>query len=105
MINFPTWILDSDFHSPAHLDLFISSDASICSTMVFPPLGNSGHVFVSVSIDFLSNSQWNAPFHYIAYRYSCVDQDNPHDHLRDVPWEDSFKLSASTGASEFCDWV
>ena len=36
MINFRTWIPDSDFHSPAHLDLFISSDASICSTMVFP---------------------------------------------------------------------
>ena len=105
MVNFPTRIPDCDSHSPALLDLFISSDASICSTMVFPPLGNSGHVFVSVSIDFLSNSQWNAPFHYIAYCYCCVDQDNPHDHLRDVPWEDSFKLSASTGASEFCDWV
>ena len=26
------------------------------------------------------------------------------DHLRDVPWEDIFKLSASA-ASEFCEWV
>ena len=25
--------------------------------------------------------------------------------LRDVPWEDIFKLGASAGASEFCDWV
>ena len=39
--------------SPALLDIFISSDASICSTMAFPPLGNSGHV--SVSIEFPSN--------------------------------------------------
>ena len=39
-------------HSPALLDLFLSSDASICSTMAFPPLGISHHVFVSVSIDF-----------------------------------------------------
>ena len=36
--------------------LFIS-DASLCSTMAFPPLGNSYHVVASVSIDFLSNSQ------------------------------------------------
>ena len=52
MVNFPTWIPDCDSHSLALLDLFISSDASICSTMAFPPLGNSDHVAVSVSIDF-----------------------------------------------------
>ena len=34
MVNFPTWIPDYDSHSPALLDLFISSDASICSTKV-----------------------------------------------------------------------
>ena len=43
MVNFPTWILDCNSHSPALLDLFISSDASIYSTMAFPPLGNSDH--------------------------------------------------------------
>ena len=56
-VNFPTRIPDCDSRSPALLDLFISSDASICSTMAFPPLGNSDHVVVSVSIDFPSNSQ------------------------------------------------
>ena len=56
MVNFPTRIPDCDSHSPALLDLFISSDASICSTMAFPSLGNSDHVVVSVSIDFPSNS-------------------------------------------------
>ena len=70
MVNFPTRIPDSDSHSPALLDLFISSDASICSTMAFPPLGNSDHVVVSVSIDFQSNSQWDAPFYHIAYDFS-----------------------------------
>ena len=40
-VNFPTRIPDCDPHSPALLDLFHSSDASICSTMTFPPLGNS----------------------------------------------------------------
>ena len=38
MVNFPTEIPDCDFHSPALLDLFLSSYASICSTMAFPPL-------------------------------------------------------------------
>ena len=87
------------------LDLFISSDASICSTMAFPPLGNSDHVLVSISIDFPSNSQWDAPFHCIAYDYSRADWDGLCDHLRDVPWEDIFELSASAAAREFCEWV
>ena len=52
MFNFLTHIPDSDSHSPALLDLFIFSDASICSTMAFSPLGNFDHVIVSVSIDF-----------------------------------------------------
>ena len=73
--------------------------------LVSSPLGNSDHVIVSVSIDFLSNSQWDALSHCIAYDYSCADWDGLHDHLRDVPWEDIFKLSVSAAASEFCEWV
>ena len=57
----------TDSHSPALLDLFLSSDASICSTMAFPPVENSDHVVVSLSIDFPTNSQWDDPFHRIAY--------------------------------------
>ena len=73
MGNFPTQIPDCDSHSTALLDFFLSSDTSICSTVAFPPLGNSDHVVVSVSIDFPSNSQRDAPFHRIAYDYSCAD--------------------------------
>ena len=73
--------------------------------MAFPPLGNSDHVVVSVSIDFPSNSQQDTMFHHIAYDYSRVDWDGLHNHLRDVPWEDIFQLSASAAASEFCEWV
>ena len=51
MVNFPTQIPDCDSHSLALLDLFLSPDASICSAMAFPPLGNSDHVVVSVSTD------------------------------------------------------
>ena len=105
MVNFPTQIPDCDSHSPALLDLFISSDASICFKMSFLPLRNSDHVVVSVSTDFPSNSQQDALFHHIAYDYSHADWDGLHDHLRDVPWEDIFKLGASAAASEFCEWL
>ena len=56
---------------------------------------------VSASIDFPINSKCDAPFHCIAYDYSHADCDGLHDNLRDVPWEDIFKLSASAVASEF----
>ena len=98
MVNFATWIPDSDSHSPALLDLFISSDASICSTKAFPPLGNSDNVVVSVV-------QRDAPFHRIAYEYSRADWDGLRDHLRDVPWDDIFKINASAAASELGEWV
>ena len=57
LVNFLTRIPDCDSDSPALLDFFLSSDTSICSTMAFPPLGNSDHVVVSVSIDFPINSK------------------------------------------------
>ena len=69
--------------------------------MAFPPLGNCDHVVVSVSIDFLSNSQWDALFHCIAYLHA--DWDGLRDHLRDFLWKDIFKLGASAAASEFCE--
>ena len=91
MVNFPARIPDCGSHNPALLDVFLSCDARICSTMAFPPLGNFDDV-VSVSIDFPSNSQRDAPFRCIGYDYSHADWDSLHDHLRDVPWEDIFKL-------------
>ena len=105
IVNFPTRIPDCDSHSPALLDLFLSSDASICSTMAFPPLENSDHVVVSVSIDFPLNAKQDTSFHRMACDYSRADWDGLRDHLRDVPWEDFFKFSASAAASEFCEWI
>ena len=105
MVNFPTCIPDYGSHSPAFLDLFVSSDASICPPMAFPPLGNSDLVLVSVSIDFPSYSQRDAPFHGIAYDCSLANWDGLRDHLRDVPWENILKLSGSAAARKFCEWV
>ena len=36
---------------------------------------------------------------------SCADWDSLHDHLRDAPQQDIFKLSSSATATEFCEWV
>ena len=105
MVNLPTGIPDCDSHSPALLDLFISSDVSICSTMAFPPLGISDHVVVSVSNDFPTNSKQDAPFHHVAQDYSRADWNGLRDHLRDAPWEDILKLSGFAAASDFCEWV
>ena len=106
MVNFPTRISDCDSHSPPLVDFFISSDAGNCPTIAFPPLENSDHVVVSVSIDFLSNSQRDTQFHCMPYDYSLADWDDLRDHLRYVPWENIFKLGASAAAaSEFCEWL
>ena len=51
--------------------------------MSFPSLGNFDHVVVSVSIDFPSYSQLDAPFHRIAYDYSHAEWDSLCDHMRD----------------------
>ena len=103
IVNLPTRIPGYDFHSPALWDFFLSSDPSICSTMAFPLLGNCDHVVVSLSIDFPTNSQRDVPFHRKTYGYSRADLDGHRDHLRDVPWEDIFKLGASAAASTFCE--
>ena len=105
MVSFSTQIPDSDSHSPALLDFFLSSDASISFTMAFTPSDNCVHIVVSVFIDFLSNSEGDALFQCITYDCSRADWDSLCDHLRDVPCEDIFKLSASVASSEFCEWL
>ena len=70
--------------------------------MAVPPLGNADHVVVLVSIEFPIKSIQDAPFHLLAYDYSCDDQDGLRHHFRDAPLGDLFKLSAS--ASDFCGW-
>ena len=101
MVNFPTCIPGCDSHNSALLELFLSSDASICSAMVFLPLGNSYHAVVSVFIDFPFSSKRDVPLYHIIFDYSHVDWGCTLDHLRDVPWEDIFKPSASASASKF----
>ena len=90
MLNFPTHIPNCDSYGPSCLDLSLSSDISICSTVTFPPLGNSDHIVVSVSIDFPINSKQDVPIHRTTFDYPRANWDGLCDHLRDVPWEDVF---------------
>ena len=41
----------------------------------------------------------------VLLKTSCADYGGLCDHLRDVPWEDIFNLSATDADSEFCEWV
>ena len=63
MVNVPTEMPGCDFHRPALLDFFLSSDASICSTVAFLPLENSDYIVVSIPTGFPSNSKGDAPFY------------------------------------------
>ena len=58
---------------------------------------------VSASIDFPSNSNWDAHFNHRAYEYSLADCDSLCNHLRDVPWEDIFKLSLPAVSTQFSE--
>ena len=73
MVNFPTRIPDRDSHSPALLDYFFLLTPVFLLQWLSPPLGNSHHVVISVSIDFPSNSKRDSPFRRIAYDYSRAD--------------------------------
>ena len=100
IVNFPTWIPDCDSHSPALLDLFLSSDASICSAMASPRLENWS--CFCLSFHWLSSKlKTGCLFHCVAYDYILADWYGLCDHLKDVPREDIFKLSPTAAASEF----
>ena len=105
MVNLLTRIRDCGSHNPPFLDLFLSFDVSIYSTITFSLLENSDHVVLSVSIDFPINSKWHASFYCIVYYYFCADWGGLCDQLRDVSWENIFKPGAFADAtSEFCEW-
>ena len=89
MVNFPKWIPDCDSHSLALLVLFLFADASICSTMLFHPLRISDHGVVSFPLIFHQIHNRMPLFIALAYGCSRVDWNGLHDHLRDVPWEDT----------------
>ena len=62
-------------------------------------------LFSQSPLTFCQTQKQDTPFHCMAYDYSHTDWDGLLDYLRDVRWEDIFKLSASAAASEFCERI
>ena len=83
--------------NPAVLNLFISFDPTICSASDF----NAN----SDQFPLTSNSKGDSAFDHKAFGYSCADRGDIGGHVRDVPWDDIFKLDVSTAAAEFCEWI
>ena len=93
MVNFPAQIPDCNSYDHVLLDfLFLLTLLSVIQWISHLP-EILIHVVVSVSTDFLLNSKRGAHFYW----------DGLHDHMKDVPREDIFKLGASA-AAEFCEW-
>ena len=69
-----------------------------------PSIGKILIMLVSLFPLTFGQTQNGMPLH-IGYYYSRAGLDGLRDHLRDVPWEDIFKLGASAAANEFCEWV
>ena len=90
MVKFPTRTPDCDFHSPALLDFFL-----LTLVFVLQQLSLHWGTLIMLLSQFPSNSKQDPPFYYIAYDYFRADSDGFPDHLRDVPWEDIFKLGVS----------
>ena len=71
-VNFPTWITDYDSHGPALLDLFLTFDASICSTW----LSLHREILIILLSQFpltFHHIHNKIPFNRIAYYYSHAD--------------------------------
>ena len=103
MVNFPTWIPNCDSHSPALLDFFLLMLVFVLQWL---------SLFWEILVMLLSQFPLN--FHHV-HNGIPVFMALPMtilvligtllDHLRDAPWKDIFKLSASSAASEFYEWV
>lgn len=103
-VNFPTGYPVCDSCNAAVLDLLISSDPSICSTVAFTPLRNSVHVVVVVFIYFQSYTKSNALFCCTVFSIYHANWDCLHDYLGDASCEDILKIAAYVDV--LClDWV
>ena len=102
MVNFPTRIPDCDSHSPALLDLFISSGASICSTMASLHWEILIMLLSRFPLTFQLTQNRIPPF---IVRLMTILLVIGMVFVIICSREDSFRLSASAAASEFCEWV
>ena len=71
-----------------------------------PPLGNSDHVLLQLSLKYPSLQNQDSPFHRTTYDYNGADWDSFRAFIRDIPLSDGFcSLPASTCAAELAEWI
>ena len=98
MVNSSTQVPDCDSDRPDLLDLFLSPDNGFLSIGKF--WSCCCFSFHWLSIIFTTGCPVSL---HCLWLFSCCLRRSSWS-LRDIPWEDIFKLSASTAASEFCEW-
>ena len=59
----------------------------VLSLPFLPSLRSLSYIVISVSLEFLSNSKGDAPFHSTVFDHSRTGWVGLNDHLRDVLWE------------------
>ena len=69
--------------------------------MLFSPSTNSDHVIVSISFEFLSSLNGDAPFYHTSFDFFCIHGDGLQDHLKDVLWKSILNLGTFSAASRF----
>ena len=105
LVDFPTRYARRDDQNPSLLDLFLSSNPNICKVSGSSPLGKSDHAVVDVEINLNISAANDSPYHRTLYSFHRGDWDSFRDFLRDMPWNDIFKLSADECAKEVVSWL
>jgi len=105
IVDFPTRFPENDAHSPSLLDLCLLSDPTECHATCFPPLGNSDHVVVSISLQLKAGQPTDHPSHRTSYNYQRADWDSCRDLLRDIPINDILAMPVDRCASEISEWI
>ena len=105
MVDFITRIPDRRDQLPATLDLFLSSDPSICNFSSSSPLGSSDHVLISIKVSLNSACVKDPPIHRTLFSYENCGWDAFRDFLRDVPWDNVFELAVDNCAYEVSSWI
>ena len=86
------------------LELFLCSNPDDCFAKVLPPIGNSNHSIVSVSVSYSSPSATFKPFHRTV-QFGKADWDGFRCFLADVPWSSVLSLGPALAADELSHWM
>ena len=81
------------------------SNPDDCVAKVLPPIGNSDHATISVSVAYSSPSTTFQPFHRTVFQFGKADWDGFRSFVADVPWLTILKLGPDLAADELSQWI